>query len=607
MRKGSNIPCGNFAGSQSICAVNLAATSEGEVIYTPLSLVSHHLNPFATLTVVLRLPFLLCSLRSLLLSLQGFMVKSYMPNATMKSIILSFLYASIQILTVEAAAASFLHDSFKSWIWQSTIVVDNWLYIDGGDISSDAEGDNVPNNQTFSIDLSESWNTKSVAASASPRNNSFGTVRRPQLYYDESHHTVYSSSGLFYNWSQNSKEPIVWGFTPEVDGKVEWTEKFSKSLESSFPLVSYNWDALTTTSGSKHYALGGAITFDEGLQQMAMEQLVTYDYKTQTFKNQTLPFHSYGGEAQFVPQYGEEGVILFFGGLQRADRSVSGDDGVQNISTIQVYDVHTGTFYNQTATNPPIGSFIFGGTAGTSSSNTATILSKVYILTLPYFNWIEAPNPANHFRAGQSCALIGPKSTPNRHQRQMVVNNGMKIFDLGNLTWSDDYDASATPYVRHSVISNYYANNPSYTVKWDDSALSSIFNNSVSPITTTAAPTATTAATDDTKKSNTAAIAGGVVGGVAALAIAGALVFFWRRRRASKFVKNGDGQDDLDLSRQASTYKEDTPLREMPADAMRGELPAATVRTELSAVDAPIEIYTDERHELPAGMVHRYN
>lgn len=249
----------------------------------------------------------------------------------------------------------------------------------------------------------------------------------------------------------------------------------------------------------------------------------------------------------------------------------------------------------------------------------------MYILTLPYFHWIEAPNPATDFRDGHSCALIGPKSTPNRHQRQMVVvggnsrggnlenpynedwNNGMKIFDLGSLTWGDDYDASAKPYVQHSDISNYYANNPSYNVTWDDSALSSIFNNSVSPIITTAASTATTAATGDTKKSNTGAIAGGVVGGVAALAIAGALVFFWRWRRASKLVNNGDGQDNLDLSRQASTYKDKTPLREMPADAMRGELPAATVRTELSAVDAPIEIYTDERNELPAGMVHRYD
>ena len=215
-------------------------------------------------------------------------------------------------------------------------------------------------NQTFSIDLSESWNTSSVAAFAFTRNNSYGTVRRPQLYYDESHHTVYSSSGLLYDTDQDNADPVVWGFTPEASGSVEWTEKFSKRLESSFPLVSNNWDALTASSGSKHYALGGSIHFNEGNFEITTEQLVTYDYKTQTFKNQTHPFHSYAGEAQFVPQYGEEGVILFFGGIQRADRGVGNEGGVSDLSTIQVYDIHTGKFYNQTTENSlPIGRYEF--------------------------------------------------------------------------------------------------------------------------------------------------------------------------------------------------------------------------------------------------------
>lgn len=147
---------------------------------------------------------------------------------------------------------------------------------------------------------------------------------------------------------------------------MEWTEKFSKRLDSSFPLVSYNWDALATSSGSKHYALGGSVTYiDGGEKQSTTEQLVTYDYKTETFKNETHPFHAYGGEAQFVPHYGEEGVILFFGGIQRADRTISNEGvGVANLSTIQVYDVHTGTFYNQTATNARMERYEFCSVGG---------------------------------------------------------------------------------------------------------------------------------------------------------------------------------------------------------------------------------------------------
>ncbi|KFY47081.1 hypothetical protein V495_02105 [Pseudogymnoascus sp. VKM F-4514 (FW-929)] len=553
----------------------------------------------------------------------------------MKSIILTLLYACIQIPAVEAGAASFLPNNFKSWIWQSTIVVDNWLYIDGGEIYAGADTSaGVPNNNTYAIDLSKSWHTSSVAASVSPRNSDFGTVRRPQLYYDESHHTVYSSSGYFYDFDQNTVEPSVWGFTPAVDGSVKWTDKFSKKLDSSFPLISSNWDALTASSGSNHYALGGVIIFNTEpdnpdaivFQQMAMEQFVTYDYKTQTFKNQTHSQHAYGGEAQFVPQYGEEGVVLFFGGIQLPDKSFQLDNQAANLSMIQVYDIHTGAFYNQTATNAPIGSFIFGGSTGKSTSQSnGTPLSTVYILTLPYFHWLEVPNPVAHFRAGHSCALIGPKAIPNRNQRQMVSvggdykaghtdytfddewNNGMKIFDLHDLSWSDDYDAAAKPYVRSDAVNKYYADNPSYTVKWDNKALSSIFDNGVSPVISAA----TTAATGDagnaggTKKSNTGAIAGGVVGGIVALAIAGALVFFWRRRRAY----HGIGPETPPSKDSDGLYMPELggPMRgELLGDSTRREeMPAGTVRRELPAVDAPVEIYTNERHELPAADVYR--
>ncbi|OBT67305.1 hypothetical protein VE03_02745 [Pseudogymnoascus sp. 23342-1-I1] len=492
----------------------------------------------------------------------------------MKSIILPFLYASTHIPTVEAAA-SFLPADFKSWIWQSTIVVDNWLYIDGGEIfngTGDVDGISVPNTQTFSIDLSKSWDTSSLTGSAFTRNDSYGPVRRPQLYYDESQHTVYSSSGLFYDTTQDTADPVVWGFTPEASGSVEWTEKFSKRLDSSFPLISNSWDALSTSSGSKHYAYSGSIHFDDGSTEMTMDQLVTYDYKTQTFKNETLSHHSYGGEAQFVPQYGEEGVIIFMGGIQRTDRAVASESSVPNLSIVQVYDIHTGKFYNQTTIEPPIGRYEFCS-------------------------------------VGRQMVVAGGDSRAGKGGAYTETwNNGMKIFDLNSLTWGDNYDASAKPYVRSDSVSSYYASNPNYTVEWDDSELASIFNNGVSPIITTAASTATTAPTGDTKKSNTGAVAGGVVGGVAALAIVGALVFFWRRRRASKSAENGSGQDHPDFGQETPLYKEDDgsyhiPLGEMPGDGTRGEMPGEAVRTELPAVNAPVEIYTNERHELPAGVV----
>lgn len=70
---------------------------------------------------------------------------------------------------------------------------------------------------------------------------------------------------------------------------------------------------------------------------MVMEDFVTYDYATQTYSNvsRTTP-HSLAGEAQFIPQYGEEGVLLLFGGKNPMDRGVASLEMLQTLAPFRI-------------------------------------------------------------------------------------------------------------------------------------------------------------------------------------------------------------------------------------------------------------------------------
>jgi hypothetical protein len=155
--------------------------------------------------------------------------------------------------------------------------------------------------------------------------------------------------------------PKVWGFTPSTDGSVDWKLQTSgKPLPNSFRLNSAVEFGLAASSSKQHYSLGGFMTyaFDNVTQvpaEIVMEQFLTFDYETQEFKNRARSTpHSLDGEAQFVPQYLKEGVLLFFGGREPIDRFAY-DSDFADLGNIQVYDIHTGKFFTQTAANAPVG------------------------------------------------------------------------------------------------------------------------------------------------------------------------------------------------------------------------------------------------------------
>ncbi|KUJ15175.1 uncharacterized protein LY89DRAFT_783377 [Mollisia scopiformis] len=488
-----------------------------------------------------------------------------------------FIVGSILVIWDQAAAsaASFLPQNFVSWLWQSSIVVDKWLYVDGGEIwarwdNASANPSGVWNYQTLAIDLSQDWNISTLSSPhvvATNKSTAISPTRRPDLFFSPYDDTTYALGGFMYSWegggSNNSVPVQLWGFHPENNtGSVAW-ELQEVGPTAAFPLNELMAGTLTASSGNAHYALGGQ-TNEDGTGR---DDFLIYNYGNGSWMNQTLPgkFYTWGG-GHFIPAFGEQGVVIFFGGLWPSNSAGSGDASTAaGFDTVLVYDVQTNTFFNPQQTTSSTGSavlnrydfcsvgagngsgnssyeiFVFGGTTGsTPTSDTATALAKVYILTLPAFHWIEAPAAAPIWRADHTCSVIGNRQmiSIGGYQDPMTLQdqptdvwaNGMGIFDMTDLTWTEAYDSSAAAYQPSTLVTQYYSGSGRYPASWVDPKLADIFEKSTS--SSTATPSTSHTSTPNPKKSNAGVIAGGTVGGVAVLAfIIGLVVWYTRRKR----------------------------------------------------------------------------
>jgi hypothetical protein len=247
---------------------------------------------------------------------------------------------------------------------------------------------------------------------------------------------------------------------------------------------------------------------------------------------------------------------------------------------------------------PNGGRFIYGGDHPESgptnyAPNDPFDMDKVYILTLPAFQWIEAPGTSGTTRSFHQCQVIGQRqmlsiggqpmkwtSSDSNLSAQDPWANGLAIFDMSELTWSFDYDANAAAYTPATLVSDYYETSSRYP-SFNDAALTAIFNSTTA--STTASSTASTSTASNTashtpakkpsalKSSHTGAIVGGVVGGVAVISLlAGVCYLFLRRRR-----------------RQEYSHANVEPLAEMDTG----------LRPEMDEQRRPSEMYNQQEHD----------
>ena len=203
--------------------------------------------------------------------------------------------------------------------------------------------------------------------------------------------------------------------------------------------------------------------------------------------------------------------------------------------------------------------FMYGGhndaymnpvaTANSSAQAQQSQFNQVYILSLPGFVWFKSNDSSAEARTAHTCELIGNRQmisigglNPSKSQRvnfavSGVDSNpqGLGIFDMVDLKWTNTYDANAAAYEVPNVVREWYSNPASTSsVQWSSTQLESLFaiQSSANPPTTSPAPSSAPTAS----ATNTGAIVGGIVGGIACLSLLSVLAWVLvRRHRRNRY------------------------------------------------------------------------
>ncbi len=254
-----------------------------------------------------------------------------------------------------------------------------------------------------------------------------------------------------------------------------------------------------------------------------------------------------------------------------------------------------------------MGNEIYDGSSASQKINAG--LDEVYILSLPSFVWFKANYTSSDPRMHHTCHIIGNRQMlsiggldPSAANYGAAINNtdpfweGVKIFDLTTLQWTNYYNATAAPYLAPSPVAAHYATDSKYPSTWSSNDLESLFLKSTSNTSTpiehfpSATPQIETPKTGIPKRENyISASIGGAVEGVAALLLVGFVLYLLARKRAND---RGHEQDD-ELDPMEGRTEAGQPYLQSKA-----ELDAEkTTKTELE-VENRNEMGQGERYEL---------
>jgi hypothetical protein len=261
--------------------------------------------------------------------------------------------------------------------------------------------------QTMAIDLTSSWTTSSVTVVATNKSakvleSSSLLGRRPDMWYDPTVDLVYSIGGLSYSADgpvfNPNVAPTLWGFKPQSNGSVEWESQSSTINPQSAVLASNVVGGLSATSPTGHYNLGGFIDLSDDVENdgFGLDEMLSYNSGNQSFYNLTLAGQHYmWGEAQYIPIYGAQGVILFFGGFWPLDDSVDSPSSLATLDTILVYDIYSNRFFKQQASNPPPGRALFCSVAAGASNNESYEVCVSHALVYDIWTLLTAVDAAS--------------------------------------------------------------------------------------------------------------------------------------------------------------------------------------------------------------------
>jgi hypothetical protein len=211
----------------------------------------------------------------------------------------------------------------------------------------------------MAVDLTTDWDTNTIDSSvflATNKSLEQQPTREPDMFYDPRSQMVYTFGGWAYPEEgccfDGSVLNQVWGFPANNNGSTNWEPQQQMVVTNSLSgqVVA---GASTASSPTAHYNLGGATNSANAL----LDELLVYNYTNQSWTNQTLPSKYYlWGQGQYIPAFGNDGIILFLGGLWPTAEEYNDPSARAGLSSVLVYDIETDTFFNPQPTSSTINS-----------------------------------------------------------------------------------------------------------------------------------------------------------------------------------------------------------------------------------------------------------
>ena len=267
------------------------------------------------------------------------------------------------------------------------------------------------------------------------------------------------------------------------------------------------------------------------------------------------------GQLVWIP-VSKKGVLLAIGGVihpaqLNSSYTITDDQELESkdtspdfTTTIQVYDIDSGTWYSQTTAGQGPGQlaafctvvahgpgdtsydiFVYGGENGLSTAEYA-VYDAVWVLSVPSFKWtmVHLGTPG-HERSGHVCSMpfpdqmlvIGGWNQQNNQNYACIADETViDVFSLNDLRWTKKYDPSSG----NDYTSSDKIQKSSRAIDPDVEAL-------FQPPYYDEAKIKTWYPYKGHSKKHTpvAAIAGGVVGGVVVVAVIAILIWYMKRRK----------------------------------------------------------------------------
>ncbi|ETS80298.1 hypothetical protein PFICI_07827 [Pestalotiopsis fici W106-1] len=547
------------------------------------------------------------------------------------ALLFSFLWASPALAGVDnPTPANFLRRPYAN-----AVVLGDYVYIDGGELAQLEDGEyngdhpSYPVNTTLSLPLNEAWTNDSVSL------RSIEKAAPPQdqqvLWSDPANSAFYTWGGMS-AWFGAAVENEIWKFTADGSGGGEWSEVSVSNVVAWSNSIRTVGSAYTTVNGIG-YSVGGTATkyVDTSItgDSLAVQGLVTFDMGESQWKNASSAGlgangTTFNGRLEYVP-FGPSGFLILLGGSVAPVGALLEYEQLE-WNNIWIMNLEDNTWHNQavTGTKPtkreghctvgvqgPNGTyeiFIHGG----SSDQTQTTSPDVYVLSLPGFVMFKSPNPGTP-RSNLACVTVGRNDSATTNRQMLVVGGGnswlgfpnslvdpdpwaqgLGIFDLTDMSWSDSYDPDAAAYDSPDVVKTWYDQGGLDAVDWDSDELKTLFvggtnSSSTNGNGTASDGTSSSGASTDSGNSDTGAssgsktgvIVGSVVGGVAGLAIIALACWFFIRRRKHIYAPAKELDGNAGVQQTGAVYSQppgyyqtgqEFEYKEMPANQAPQEL-----------------------------------